>query len=664
MKFLTQYSAMYYMGLIAGILFQLEIEADRSFVWQEGHGDLEVSYIDGEWHWTMEAGRAPETVALGLGSAALNLVPDLPDFEFLGTPGSPVWIIPQSAQPGIPFMGIASDTPSGTFVDNQVQLQLKTVDGPGDVFSWSAGGAAVEVDIDSSNGLDASDQILVPAPGHLHRNIGFTAPGTYRLEFIASGRRSVAEEPIQSSPVTIHVKVAVIEHGEVDLELLYDADGWELELFDEETEMEMEPSLVAFRLNEHSLQAMPSGLGTFDPATPPPHLYVMPANQHPELPFLGVATDELTSSTFADDNVALNLAEIQGPGDVFLFGVNPFGAMEIFFDTSNGIDLEDTLPLQTGQHVHYHLGFTEPGRYKLHLQAGGILASNSTLIASKPFEFYFEVPNLTPFSEGKVDLDLGYQDDLWTLNIVDESTEEALCLSDAFLIIHPMHSTSLPTDTALASFASTVIQAVVLPQQEQEDLPFLGLGTESLEAGLFENNEITLQIADVDGPGQVAIFSLDPFGKVELHVDSSNGLNEDDSINLESGNDTHMNWAFSTPGIYRIIFQITGTPSGKSQGVKSLPQTLIFDVKASVITSAHPSFEMSIVGLGNGDFNIGWKSETGHSYQLQSKPDLNAPEWENVGDSVDGTGDTIEQTIQSTNQQHAFFRLISQPSEN
>ncbi len=365
--------------------------ATPTFIWEDGHGDLEVSYIQGEWIWTLEQGKEPDSVEIKLGAASLLSVPDLADFEFLGEPGAPVWIIPQSAQAGVPFMGIASETASGTFVDNMIQLELTQLDGPGEVFAWSVGGAQVELDISTSDGLDTSDQIMVPAPGHIHRNIGFTAPGTYHLSFVAHGVRAENGQSVYSDPVEITVKVGVIEEGEVDLELLYDSDGWELELLDEETESETETSLAVFQLRAHSRQIMPSGLGTFEGNTRPPHLYILPADQDPELPFMGIATDELEQGIFAKEEVSLKLAGKEGPGEVFLFSKDPFGKLNAFYDTSNGLDIEDVIPLKTGEHVHYNIGFTEPGRYTLFLQPGGQLLNSQTVTSAEPFELFFEV---------------------------------------------------------------------------------------------------------------------------------------------------------------------------------------------------------------------------------------------------------------------------------
>ena len=187
------------------------------------------------------------------------------------------------------------------------------------------------------------------------------------------------------------VKVSVIEDGEVDLELLYETETWELQLLDEGTEAEMSSSLAVFELNKTSRRPMPSGLGTYAPQDRPTHLYVLPANQDPDLPFLGIAADELETGVFRNETVSLNLTGKQGPGDIFLYTVGPFGTVTAFFDTSNGLDAQDVLQLQTGEHVHYNIGFTEPGRYSLYVKPSAELLTNNTSTSNESFELLFDV---------------------------------------------------------------------------------------------------------------------------------------------------------------------------------------------------------------------------------------------------------------------------------
>lgn len=105
-------SISFLVALNAPLLLQNHLQASRSHTWADGHGDLEVSYINNEWHWTLEEGKTLDSVQIQLGKSSLSLIPDLPDFEFFGKPESPIWVIPQSSQSGVPFMRIPSREPA------------------------------------------------------------------------------------------------------------------------------------------------------------------------------------------------------------------------------------------------------------------------------------------------------------------------------------------------------------------------------------------------------------------------------------------------------------------------------------------------------------------------------------------------------------------------
>ena len=54
-----------------------------------------------------------------------------------------------------------------------------------------------------------------------------------------------------------------------------------------------------------------------------------------------------------------------------------------------------------------------------------------------------------------------------------------------------------------------------------------------------------------------------------------------------------------------------------------------------------------------------WKSEQGQSYQLQTSPSLDAATWLNEGAIVEGTGETMEQSIGPMTEAMRFYRLIT-----
>jgi len=117
-------------------------------------------------------------------------VPSGTEFSFLGSEGDPVWVLPQTEQEGLLFLGIAGDEiPGGTFQGDSVNLKLISFRGPGDVFLYSEDtfGIPNTPFFNTADGIDGSDTFPVSVGGHSHQNWGFTAPGVYKVAVQAEG---------------------------------------------------------------------------------------------------------------------------------------------------------------------------------------------------------------------------------------------------------------------------------------------------------------------------------------------------------------------------------------------------------------------------------------------------------------------------------------------
>lgn len=96
-----------------------------------------------------------------------------------------------------------------------------------------------------------------------------------------------------------------------------------------------------------------------------------------------------------------------------------------------------------------------------------------------------------------------------------------------------------------------------LPQDETDaannGAPFLGVGLEELDPLDWSGGSVTISLASISGPGNLAIWQ-DGFPDPSIFFDSVG-----DSVSLAAGSHTHYNWGFSTPGIYELEFAISGT---------------------------------------------------------------------------------------------------------
>ncbi len=188
--------------ILAGVLAALSLlpENGATQTWfTNEHLDLNILYDGATSNFTMEVrdedsggtDYAPGDAVLLVPTNALLTVPPLPAFSFLGNPGDPVWILPQSQDFDLLYLGVAAyGVSGGLFTGNQVSVALTGVSnargGHFALYSSDIFGNPV-VGMNSRDGITASDSIVVGAGGHLHFNWAFSAPGLYEVELRAFG---------------------------------------------------------------------------------------------------------------------------------------------------------------------------------------------------------------------------------------------------------------------------------------------------------------------------------------------------------------------------------------------------------------------------------------------------------------------------------------------
>ncbi len=66
------------------------------------------------------------------------------------------------------------------------------------------------------------------------------------------------------------------------------------------------------------------------------------------------------------------------------------------------------------------------------------------------------------------------------------------------------------------------------------------------------SDRIRLTATKVSGPGALFAYLTGTFGSVETYVNSANGINDEDHVDLPADAHTHLSWAFSKPGEYTL----------------------------------------------------------------------------------------------------------------
>ncbi len=568
--------------MIIGLsLSTVNLLPDSIVRWVDGHGDVHVDYVSGEWQWAIIEDDDPDMTIVELGSGSQVVIPDLEQFQFLGTPGSPLWVSPQVSRDGVPFIGIdISETPTGLFVNNRLEVRLAGRSGPGEFFLWSTDGSGnASILMDSSDGIDNSDAISVGIPAHTHVNWGFSAPGAYEIDLVGHGVLQADGTSITSDPQSVYFLVNTLEEGETDIEMLFDGDSWEVAIHHDPSGVEYIPEEVAMAVSPTAWTPVPDDDQYSFLGMPGSIIQILPEQETQGMLFPGIATDEIPAGVLSEDTVSLNLISVTGPGDFHLFSTDEFGTPEVYFSTGDGIDEMDTLSLGTGGHIHMNWAFSAPGTYYVTVAAEATLAESGQATSSDEVTLQFEVLPPAVLDSGEIDLEVAFEDGMLEIELYDDGEERYIELSHAILQLNPVGLEMLDDRPEFAFLGDPGDLAFLILQQQRDGLLYLGLGGDDVPAGTFENDTVELRLTGVEGPGDFFLFSIDAFGEPTLFLNTADGVDPSaDMVPVTAGEHAHQNWAFTEPGVYRLTFQASGTPAGGGDAIVSEPVVVSFNV--------------------------------------------------------------------------------------
>jgi surface-anchored protein len=114
----------------------------------------------------------------------------LPAGTPFGNAGQPFWILPQSQNPALLYLGVNSERiPNGVFT-SALTIQLKQIVGPGYFMMWQAiGPGQYNIRINTRDGIGTNDNLMPMIGAHEHFNWGFSTTGVYCVTFQVSGQR-------------------------------------------------------------------------------------------------------------------------------------------------------------------------------------------------------------------------------------------------------------------------------------------------------------------------------------------------------------------------------------------------------------------------------------------------------------------------------------------
>jgi surface-anchored protein len=114
----------------------------------------------------------------------------LPGGTPFGDAGQPLWILPQSQNTNLLYLGVNSErVPSGVFAGS-LEIRLTQLTGPGYFMAWQATGSGqFIIRINTRDGIDKHDFFQPLLGSHEHFNWGFSSTGVYSATFQVSGQR-------------------------------------------------------------------------------------------------------------------------------------------------------------------------------------------------------------------------------------------------------------------------------------------------------------------------------------------------------------------------------------------------------------------------------------------------------------------------------------------
>ncbi|MFI5732202.1 choice-of-anchor M domain-containing protein [Kribbella sp. NPDC051587] len=312
------------------------------------------------------------------GSARVEL-PDLPAFSFLGTPGSTVWMAPESQDPELIWPGWDTETiPAGALRDDAVDLTLLNAEGPGAVevfYNYDEFTGAVPRVFSSVD--PAFKTLHQPVGRHVHANWSFAALGTYRLTFQASAV-TAAGVAVTSGPVTYTWVVGtyeppstqpcvttVLSVGHVDVAARTVGDRLRFQVKDGThgtTPVWRDPATVAFQVKPEGDELVPDDPRYRFLGSPGATIWQIPQTQAENLLWAGWNTESVDYSKLSGP-VHWSLDKVEGPGKLAVFQFDQFGGPLVSFDSAN--PLPQSIALAAPTHAHGNWAFTHQGLYRL-----------------------------------------------------------------------------------------------------------------------------------------------------------------------------------------------------------------------------------------------------------------------------------------------------------
>ncbi|WFE30577.1 choice-of-anchor M domain-containing protein [Solwaraspora sp. WMMD791] len=159
---------------------------------------------------------------------------------------------------------------------------------------------------------------------------------------------------------------------------------------------------------------------------------------------------------------------------------------------------------------------------------------------------------------GHVDLGPRYVDDEWTLLIHDDAAQPVWRDPDRTVLrVTDAALRDVPDDPVYGFLGVPAgTQVHVVPQVQHPDVVWVGWNTQDPRVMETIDRGVTLELAGVDGPGEVVMYLQDgTFSEPQVLWRSAEPPGQ--PMWVEVNTHTHANWVFTTPGVYLVAVRVS-----------------------------------------------------------------------------------------------------------